>query len=386
MTAPPRVFVSSVVDGFEDRRASARQGIEAAGCEPILVPEDFPALSKSSRNACLDGVESCEALVVIVGKRGGWHAPSGRLVVEEEFDHARSRGLPTLVFLEEAERDADAKALCKKLGHYVDGRFRRTFSTPTELTKLVKAACMALIVPARGTMDAARFKTLLLQPEQMQQPVLRVVIAPERAGEDVFPIEVLDNDDFNESLVALARKRDVGVFDPYVRVQRKKTGGSLVVLAAPENASSAGRTARLEVAEDGWLIFDLAVREPGGGYDTIMLPVAAEDVEECAKRAFRMGIALYEMQDPFARQASLLVNGSLGHLGHQMLAYRKDRESMKGRINMQSLGGGAHAVVGFEHPEKVARSDKRWVVEVAGKLVRRIERRQNNGGNQASFG
>lgn len=38
--ADPRVFVSSVVEGFEDYREAAREGIEAAGGEPVLVNED----------------------------------------------------------------------------------------------------------------------------------------------------------------------------------------------------------------------------------------------------------------------------------------------------------------------------------------------------------
>lgn len=67
----PRVFVSSVVKGFEEYREAARRGIEAAGGEPVLVNEDFPAQPDSPRNACLDAVDSCDIYLAIIGDRGG---------------------------------------------------------------------------------------------------------------------------------------------------------------------------------------------------------------------------------------------------------------------------------------------------------------------------
>ena len=96
----PRVFVSSVIEGFAEYRQAARNGIEQAGGEGVLVNEDFPAQASSSRNICLDAIDSCDVFLLVLGARGGWKTPSGRLVVEEEFEHARARKLPVLVFLE----------------------------------------------------------------------------------------------------------------------------------------------------------------------------------------------------------------------------------------------------------------------------------------------
>jgi uncharacterized protein DUF4062 len=56
-----RVFVSSLIDDFAKYRRAARTGIERAGCEAVLVNEDFPADPRSSRNACLDAVASSDA-------------------------------------------------------------------------------------------------------------------------------------------------------------------------------------------------------------------------------------------------------------------------------------------------------------------------------------
>src|SRR5258708_7215708 len=132
----PRVFISSVIEGFEEFRQAAAEGVEAGGGEPVMV-ERFPSLARSPRNACLDGVQSADAYLGVIGQRGGWRTPSGALAVEEEFEEARRRSLPTLVFLQEASRDAEAERLAGKLSDYVGGRFRTTFTKPVELREKV---------------------------------------------------------------------------------------------------------------------------------------------------------------------------------------------------------------------------------------------------------
>ena len=113
-------------------RAAARRGIAAAGAQPVMA-EDFPSLDASPRNACLDAVASADAIAVIIGARGGFEAPSGSLVVAEEVEEARVRGLPVLVFLQTIAREASAEALASELSAYVSGRFRTTFADAAEL-------------------------------------------------------------------------------------------------------------------------------------------------------------------------------------------------------------------------------------------------------------
>ena len=62
-----------------------------------------PALPFALRRVvtCLDAIDSCDVFLIVLGGRGGWKTPSGRLVIEEEFEHARSRKLAVLVFFED---------------------------------------------------------------------------------------------------------------------------------------------------------------------------------------------------------------------------------------------------------------------------------------------
>jgi hypothetical protein len=77
-TIRSRVFVSSVVEGFQAHREAARTAIHAAGGDAILVNEDSPSIQTSSRNACLDAVASSDIFVLVVGERAaGEPRPDG---------------------------------------------------------------------------------------------------------------------------------------------------------------------------------------------------------------------------------------------------------------------------------------------------------------------
>src|SRR3954470_16843571 len=173
-STPPRVFVSSVVTGFEAYRRAAKEGILAAGGEPILVNEDFPSIPDSSRNACLDAVASSDALALVIGERGGWKTPSGRFVIEEEYDEAVRRGIPLYVFLQDIARDAETDRFTKRVSDYVLGRFRTSFRTPEELREASKKALSTLGPPRTRMVASAIADALEGRSEQSQYPSLRL--------------------------------------------------------------------------------------------------------------------------------------------------------------------------------------------------------------------
>ncbi len=127
------------MENFKTYRETARKGIISGGGEPVLA-EDFPSLPVTPRTACLDAVASCDIYLVIVGQRGGWITPSGKLAVEEEYEEAVKRKLRLLSFIEAVDRDLEAENLVTKLSDYVGGLFRTTFSGPDQLGWLVEKA------------------------------------------------------------------------------------------------------------------------------------------------------------------------------------------------------------------------------------------------------
>ncbi|QDU67317.1 DUF4062 domain-containing protein [Engelhardtia mirabilis] len=383
MTERPRVFVSSVMDGFGEYRAAARAGIEAAGCEPVLV-EDNPSLDASPRNACLDGVESCDAVVVVVGDRGGYTAPSGKLVVEEEYEHAVGRSIPTLVFIQDGvERDEDADGLAARLSEYVDGRFRRSFNGPDDLAREVEAAVRTVAGARRSAgMDRQRMDGLLAEPPDFgHEVVLRVVVAPGRQDETVVPVEQLDGDDFRYDFVRIGTERGVGLFDQNAARESERGPGSLVV--TQRGSGAPGQTVRVEMTEDGWLTIDANMtgadersrRDPMAGFG--LYPVEVEEIAARAAFALRFARGVYEHLDPHGRHAGLLVNASLGSLNGKLIAHRRDRERLKGQMGGMFGQRDGEVPVSFDRPERVSRADAGWVDDLAHRVAGRLERRVN---------
>ena len=78
-----RIFISSVIEGFEAFRSAVRSAVENLGAEPVMANELTPSVPASSRNLCLDLVGTSDFFLLVLDLRPGWKAPSGRFVVEE---------------------------------------------------------------------------------------------------------------------------------------------------------------------------------------------------------------------------------------------------------------------------------------------------------------
>ena len=139
----PRIFVSSVMADYQEYREAARAGIRQAGCDAVLA-EDFAAQGTSSRNACIDGVQSTDAFVLLLGPRYGSPAPSGRSATEEEYHEARLQQMPILVFAQDGmSKEPGQQEFIDRVEDYIHGHFRKSFRSSDGLTRFVKEAVMA---------------------------------------------------------------------------------------------------------------------------------------------------------------------------------------------------------------------------------------------------
>ena len=305
------------MDGFEPFRQAAREGIEASGGEPLLV-EDRPSLGHSSRTACLNLIASADAFVLIVGERGGWTAPSGKLVVEEEWEEARRRKLPVRAFLQDGvTRDADAARLAGAVSGYVTGLFRRTFTDPATLAAEVERALDGITaLPADDmALSADDLRAIALDvaatdPHRQQevQRTLRVALAPERPGEVIDPRR-LDEEAFHHAVMVAAQDpahRLVAYGQP---VRPKVSGQALMIERTdPQQDWREERTGRIEVHESGLVVVDVPL-EPTpdasgmGGYGAYTLDEPY--VEGKLSAAFRFAGAVYSTEDPHLRYERL---------------------------------------------------------------------------------
>lgn len=127
-----KVFVSSVVSGFEQYRAAARKAITLLGHTPVMC-EDFGARPYSSQHACMTEVDQADVVVLMLGANFGYQTETGESVTQQEFRRARASGKPILAFLETVEMEERQKAFSWEVSDYLDGLFRVTFSDQTGL-------------------------------------------------------------------------------------------------------------------------------------------------------------------------------------------------------------------------------------------------------------
>jgi hypothetical protein len=370
-----RVFVSSVVRGFEEYREAARRGIEAAGGHPILVNEDFPSLAASSRNACLDAVDSCDYLISVVGARGGWTTPSGLLVVEEEFEHARRRSLPVFVFVQETARDADSDRFVRRLTDYVDGAFRTVFTTPLELQHEVRRALDKRLghVTSGSIMERDLSSYFVAsQRESSGMTILRLVLAPERDEEVIDPVR-MGSKELEEQLYQIGHSSHVRLMS-YSRPKSAQLNGSALVIEQTETAGrhSEGEHVRLELHESGVLSIDANVTgrvRRKGNLSMLDSMIAVEDMEAVLSADFRFAEALFNTLDPYKRHERFFFNAGLRGLG-----YRTFERNPQPRSSITMSTRSTDGVIAYDRSRVIARAtlnDPRSEIERAVVLLER---------------
>lgn len=375
----PRVFLSSVVDGFEQERQVSRSAVLAAGCDPILVNEDFPSLPVSSRNACLDAVESCDAFLLVVGARGGWLTPSGLLVVEEEYHHARSLGLPVVVVLAETDRDPQAARFVEELSDYVSGHFRRTYRSLSELAQVVEDSAREI---AR-MVDLPFGDLASVEAEATREPAIegeasvRLVVASERDEEVIDPAR-LQSREFRELIYRVGHDPAVGLFDFERRKNRAIEGDFLVVTQTSERRSrETVDDVQLKVGERGTVVVEANATgwvcreaESHGTLDSFV--IAYEDIVARLETSFRFVASLMGELDRYERHQRFTYQVTLLGVGYRTL---EKSPRPRNSYTLRSVFGEDRPIVVLPQPRVVPRGALVAPAEEIRRVMALLERR-----------
>ena len=371
-----RIFVSSVVEGFGRFREAARQGILAAGGEPVLVNEDFPSVATSSRNACHDAIDSSDVFVSIIGERGGWETPSGKLVVEEEYERALERKLPVLVFLQRTTRDAAAEQFARRLSDYVDGLFRRYFTAPEELRAEIERALGLMLEPPQGrTKMPTAMRDHFAQPYSIQgMTMLRFVLTPERDEEVIDPVR-LASEAFRRRLYEIAHADGVGLLS-YERPKTSTIENDDLVVHQTEmdGRHGVGEPIRIQLSGSGELVVDANVTgrvQRGGrfmGLDSMV--VAVEDIEAVVRLCFAFSAAFYDEIDRFKRHQRLQYNVALSGLDYRVIE-RNPRANSPYSMSMRDRG----VIRAFEKARWITRTELRQPTDEVERVIELLVRR-----------
>lgn len=135
-----RIFVSSVRRGLEEERDALPGLITAIGHTPVRF-EDFTAQPAPSREACLEGVASSDAYLLILGPNYGHRFDdTGQSPTHDEWVAATTAGLPRVVYRKiNVEFEPDQDTFAQSIGNYTTGVFYDSFATTAELLTKVAA-------------------------------------------------------------------------------------------------------------------------------------------------------------------------------------------------------------------------------------------------------
>ena len=152
-----KIFVSSVMQGFEEFREAAFSAIASLDHE-IIRAEDFPSSTASSRVACLQGVRQADLVVLILGERYGWsETQSGLSPTHEEFREAAEQGKVIPFVQAGVERESEQERFIAEVEDYDSGNHRgQTFATPDELrTEVTRAIGHFQLAAATAPVDVS---------------------------------------------------------------------------------------------------------------------------------------------------------------------------------------------------------------------------------------
>ena len=351
-----RIFISSLIGGFEPFRAAARSAIVALRHEPV-VAEDFGAQPSSPQIACLQGVRSSDLVVLILGSRYGFVQGSSDVSpTHEEYLEARG-SKPILMFVQEGvERDEQQAKFISEVGAWQAGHFRAGFKTADELRDLVTRAVHDYqLANAAGPLDiaalAAAAAALLPKARQNNQansPTLHVAVAGGPIQRVLRPAE-LEAPELADAIHQQALFAEPRLFSKAKGVDFAIEGSALVL--------EQERGARIQLGEDGSLALRLPLdRTEGGRRNGLgIFGVIQEDVMRELAAALSFAAWILDKIDPTQRVTHVALAASIEASDHMGWRTQAEQDASPNSGTMRMASGQAPPTSSTDRPRAALR-------------------------------
>lgn len=240
-----KIFVSSLIGGYESLRLAARDAITSLGHEAVMA-EDFRAQSNSPQVACLQGLRSAELVVLILVDRYGATQPtSGLSPTHEEYREARD-AKPILLFVQEGvEVEPKQADFLKEAQGWQGGLFREGFGSAEQLRALITRAIHQYelshaTAPVDGRALAHEAESMLAgldgdRTHGQEGPRLHVALVAGPARQLLRPVE-LEDESLADAMQQRATFEAPRLFERELGTERNIEGDALVLLQ-PRGAS-----------------------------------------------------------------------------------------------------------------------------------------------------
>lgn len=286
-----KVFISSVINGYADYRDAAKRAVRDLHQEPVMA-EDFPALSRSPRTACLDGVRTSDVYVGLFGARFSQ-------ATIDEYEEAKRSGKTFLIFVEQVQQEDAQAGFLRKVEDYVSGHFRDSFSCPRELYEKVVKALSGCLVSEKADFEATDRHVLdfgkSLRKEQFDS-WLWIILAPVIKGHLLKASEFIEPT-FADRVLELTLSNQIRLFDLRMASHTQVKGERLILGQEKKHRDTDLRTVVLQ--RDGLLVHGSVVadhRESRNSFSSFYID--PDTVKERVITFFAFADQLFQWLDP----------------------------------------------------------------------------------------
>ena len=127
-----KVFISSLITGYEAHRQAASAAVRALGHEPVMV-ETFTSQPRSPQVACLSGIRESDLVLLILFDRYGAPQPGSKVSpTHEEYLEARDTKSVLMFVQDGVERESRQSEFLSEVQGWQAGQLRTGFKTPEE--------------------------------------------------------------------------------------------------------------------------------------------------------------------------------------------------------------------------------------------------------------
>lgn len=280
-----KVFISSLISGFQAQRKAVRRSIETLRYEAVMA-EDFGAQPNSPQVACLQGLRTADVMVLILGEEyGAVQAGSGFSATHEEYREARETK-PILAFVQEGTKPGpEQSGFIAEVQGWEGGLFRGGFTDAEDLqASIIRALHDVTLANATGPIDEQEIvgRAISLLPKQNRNsaegPFLDVAVSGGPTQQLLRPVQM-------EAADLAARLQQDAMFGPNRFFDR--TVGTDIGFDGADVMLAQQRDTMLRLDERGSLGMRLRLDEDRRDRDNIggLPAIIEESVQQCIATA-----------------------------------------------------------------------------------------------------
>ena len=340
-----KVFISSLIGGFEALRDGAAAAITALGYQ-VVRAEDFGASPSSPQQACLAGVREADAVVLILGERYGQLQRSGLSATHEEYREARE-SRPVLVFIQQGgDPEPRQTEFIREVQGWEGGHYTAPFGDASDLqARVTRALHDYALANEAAPLDEIELldRARSLLPDSRYQAsggLLSVAVASGPRRPVLRPAE-LESDQLVRFLQAEALTGEFAVLTPAAATETAMRGDAIEL-----TQGQAQRLVRLNELGD---ILVVRPALPVEGWRSGIPSIIEEDVTDSLVRALRFTARLLDHIDGAQRLSHVAPLVALTGASYAPWRTRAEQERSPNQATM-GMGNSGNVTVELAPP------------------------------------